>query len=68
MIENTFHEEDPFLLPWTVKLNGLEINSSNFAINRFIEKVYPGFLNKAKRMSTLHILVKKLYEDKFLGG
>jgi hypothetical protein len=52
---NSFH------FPWTITLNGYTITSIDMSINRFIEKVYPSFLDSPGKVKVLHALVKALY-------
>jgi hypothetical protein len=60
-IASYYYEPNAFFFPWTVSLNGYTISTTNMEINRFIEKVYPAFLNEGKRVKVLHALVKRLY-------
>lgn len=52
---NAFH------FPWQVSLNGYNTISIDIEINRFIDKVYPSFLQGESKVKVLHELVKKLY-------
>lgn len=60
-IENLHYEPNAFYFPWSISLNGLKITNTNIAINHFLEKVYPSFLDNKDRVEILHTLVKKLY-------
>jgi hypothetical protein len=44
-----------------VSLNGYSTISIDININRFIEKVYPSFLQGESKVKMLHTLVKRLY-------
>jgi hypothetical protein len=52
---NSFH------FPWQVSLNGYNTVSIDININRFIDKVYPSFLQGESKVKVLYELVKRIY-------
>src|ERR1044072_2631471 len=51
-----------FYFPWYIELNGCRIESVDMRIVRFIQKVYPAFLNDSPgKMNLLYEFVKMLY-------
>ncbi len=60
-ITNQYFEPNAFHFPWKVSLNGYALLCNKIAIDRFLQKVYPGFLGHAKKVNVLHELVIDLY-------
>ena len=60
-INSVFYEPNAFYFPWNVELNGLGINSTDIRIYKFINEIYPTFLEKQNRINILHKIVKDMY-------
>lgn len=60
-IAGTNSKPDAFYFPWRINLNGYSIGTTDIAINRFIEKIYPSLLDTSGKASVLHKFVKALY-------
>jgi hypothetical protein len=58
---SNYYEPNPFHFPWTISLNGHVAVSTSMAINNFIKKVYPNFLDEKNKLAVLHTIVKRLY-------
>jgi len=50
------------LLPWVLNLNGQNTQCSDFAINRFLNTVYPEFVEMKNNYRILYKLIKEIYE------
>jgi hypothetical protein len=61
VITNRYYESNAFQLPWIISLNGYTVVNANIAISKFINEIYPNFLDNKNKLEVLHTLVKRLY-------
>lgn len=62
-IKNTYYEPTAFYFPWMIKLNGTTSMTMSIEINRFLNSVFPGFLDCNQRVEVIQGIVKELYRQ-----
>jgi hypothetical protein len=60
-ISATYYGATPYYFPWSVDLEGYRFRTTNAAINKFLQKVYPAFIKDENKMAVLYSLVKQIY-------
>jgi hypothetical protein len=60
-INNTYYEPPAFYFPWRITVNGISSTSTCIEINRFLNSVFPGFLDYNDRVAVMQGIVKELY-------
>jgi hypothetical protein len=60
-VTSRYYASNAFYFPWIVHLDGYTFATTNIEINKFVERVYPSFLEDKDRMDVLYTLVKKNY-------
>ena len=60
-IQSLFYEPNAFYFPWNITLDGMNSLTTDIRINKFLNKVYPGFLQDENKLAILHTIVKRLY-------
>jgi len=64
-IQSVFYEPNAFYFPWRMNLDGIISSDPDIRINRFLERVYPGFLESKNKVKVQHTVVKRLYQNSF---
>jgi hypothetical protein len=56
-----YAEPNCFYFPWNVYINGYQLKGNWPEVYRFLQEIYPGFLQSKKKISLLYALVRNLY-------
>ncbi|GAA4341294.1 hypothetical protein [Flaviaesturariibacter amylovorans] len=65
LLRNSVYEQDAYLFPWVLHLNGAIHVTSPPAVYRFIKQVYPALLDTKKRPELLrHLLQAHYYKNR----
>jgi hypothetical protein len=60
-IKNTYYEPTAFYFPWVISVKGTTSTTTSIEINRFLNSVFPRFLDCDNRVNVIQGIVKELY-------
>lgn len=61
VLQNMYYKNSGWEHPWQIMIGGFRTVLPNWPVNRFIDQLYPGFINYGNKTILLHQLVRGLY-------